>query len=51
MVLQNSSKEENKVPETHLVSPGESLERVGVETGVAFGRGGFARGRETPAVC
>ena len=29
IVLQNSSKEQKKVPEIHLVSPGDSLERGG----------------------
>ena len=38
-------------PKSHLVSPGDFLEGMGVETGVPFGReGASASKRETPAV-
>ena len=35
LVLQNSSKEQNEVPKTHLVIPGDSLEMVGCRNGSA----------------
>ena len=36
MVLPNSSKEQKKVPETHIASPGDSPERGGLGVEIFF---------------